>query len=314
MDAIKKMLEHETAGDPIRGLKWTRKTTQKIADQLASLGIHVGRSTVGRLLRMMKFSLKVNQKSIGAGRNPERNKQFEHIGGERRHAEATGIPVISVDAKKREMVGPFKNAGAAWCQQARQVNDHDFRSMAEGVAVPYGIYDVGANRGFVCVGVASNTAQLAVDSIERWWRAEGRERYANADELLILADGGGSNGSRCRLWKSVLQEKLCDRHGISVTVAHYPPGASKWNPIEHRLFSEISKNWAGVPLESYETVLNYIRTTETTTGLKVRAQLVTKQYKTKIKVSDERMKQINITPNDILPQWNYTVNPTSQTS
>ena len=308
-DAIRKLLEHETAGDPVRGLKWTRKTTQKIADAPAPLGIQVASTTVGRLLKAMDFSLKVNQKSIGAGRNPDRNTQFEYIGGARRNAEAAGIPVISVDAKKRELVGAFKNAGAAWCHEARQVNDHDFPSLAQGVAVPYGIYDTGANRGFVCVGVSGNTAQFAADAIERWWRAEGRQRYADAGELLILADGGGSNGCRCRLWKSALQETLCDRHGIVVTVAHYPTGASKWNPIEHRLFSAISRNWAGVPLESYETVLNYIRTTKTTPGLRVRAQLVTREYETRIRVSDERMNQLNITPHDILPKWNYTLRP-----
>lgn len=314
MDAIKKLLKHETAGDPVKGLKWTRKTTQKIADELRSLGIRVGRTTVGRLLKAMKYSLKVNQKSIGAGKNPQRNEQFEYIGRQRKKAAALGIPVISVDSKKKEAVGPFKNPGATWRQQAHQVNDHDFRSLAEGMAVPYGIYDVEANRGFVCVGASSDTAQFAADSIERWWRAEGRERYAGADELVILADGGGSNGSRCRLWKSALQEKLCDRHGISVTVAHYPPGASKWNPIEHRLFSEISKNWAGEPLDSYETILKFIRTTKTRTGLTVRSQLVTKQYEKRIRVSDERMKQLNITAHEILPKWNYTLRPILESS
>ena len=309
MDAIKKLLKHETAGDPVRGLKWTRKTTKKVADELRSLGIDVGRTTVGRLLKAMKYSLKVNQKNIGAGKNPERNAQFEYISRQRKKAAAVAIPVISVDSKKKETVGPFKNPGATWRQQAHQVNDHDFRSLAEGMAVPYGIYDVEANRGFVCVGASSDTPEFAVECIVKWWRAEGRERYAGANELVILADGGGSNGSRCRLWKSALQEKLCDRHGISVTVAHYPPGASKWNPIEHRLFSEISKNWAGEPLDSYETILKFIRTTKTRTGLKVRSQLVTKQYERRIRVSDERMKQLNITPHETLPKWNYTLSP-----
>jgi len=314
MDAIKKLLEHETAGDPVSGLKWTRKTTQKVADELKSMGIRVGRTTVGKLLRKMSYSLKVNQKKIGAGKDPGRNEQFEYISSQRKQAAAEGIPVISVDTKKKEPVGLFKNPGATWRQAARQVNDHDFRSLAEGMAVPYGIYDVEANRGFVCVGASSDTGQFAVDSIERWWRAEGRERYAGANELVILADGGGSNGFRCRLWKTALQEKFCDRHGISVTVAHYPPGASKWNPIEHRLFSEISKNWAGEPLESYETVLKFIRTTKTVTGLKVRSQLVTKQYKKGIRVSDERMEQLNMTSHETLPKWNYTLSPVLKSS
>ena len=314
MDAIKGLLEHETAGDPVSGLKWTRKTTQKVADELKSLGIRVGRTTVGRLLKKMKYSLKANQKKIAAGNGPDRNEQFEYISRRRKQAAAEGIPAISVDTKKKELVGPFKNPGATWRQQAHLVNDHDFRSAATAMAVPYGIYDVEANRGFVCVGVSYDTPQFAADSIERWWRAEGRERYRDATELFILADGGGSNGFRCRLWKSALQKDLCDRHGISVTVAHYPSGASKWNPIEHRLFSEIAKNWAGEPLDSLETILKFIRTTKTTTGLKVRSRLVTKQYNKGIRVSDERMEQLNMTKHDILPKWNYTLSPILENS
>ena len=309
MDAIKKLLEHETAGDPMSGLKWTRKTTQKIADELKSLGIDVGRTTVGKLLKKMKYSLKVNQKNIGAGKDPDRNEQFEYISRQRKQAALEGIPIISVDTKKKEMVGPFKNPGAAWRQEAQQVNDHDFRSMAIGMAAPYGLYDVEANRGFVCVGTSYDTPEFAAECVVKWWRDEGIKRYPDASKVLILADGGGSNGARCRLWKSALQEKLCDRFGVSVTVAHYPPGASKWNPIEHRLFSEISKNWAGEPLDSYETILKFIRTTRTKTGLKVRSQLVDKQYKKGIRISDERMETLNMTRPDILPKWNYTLSP-----
>jgi len=309
MDSIKRLLEHETAGDPVSGLKWTRKTTQKVADELKSLGICVGRTTVGKLLKKMKYSLKVNRKKIGAGKDPDRNEQFEYITRQRKQAAAKGIAVISVDTKKKEMVGPFKNPGAAWRQQAHRVNDHDFRSAAKGVAVPYGIYDIEANRGFVCVGTSYDTPEFAVECIVKWWRDEGRGRYPDTAGVLILADGGGSNGSRCRLWKSALQQKLCDRFGVSVTVAHYPPGASKWNPIEHRLFSEISKNWAGEPLKSYETILKFIRTTKTTTGLKVRSRLIPKQYKKGIRISDERMEQLNMTQHEILSKWNYTLRP-----
>ena len=309
MDAIKRLLEYETAGDPVSGLKWTRKTTQKVADELKSLGIRVGRTTVGRLLKKMKYSLKVNQKKIGAGKDPDRNEQFEYITRQRKQAAAQGIAVISVDTKKKEMVGSFKNPGAAWRQQAHRVNDHDFRSAAKGMAVPYGIYDIEANRGFVCVGTSYDTPEFAVECIVKWWRDEGRRRYPDTADVLILADGGGSNGSRCRLWKSALQQKLCDRFGVSVTVAHYPPGASKWNPIEHRLFSEIGKNWAGEPLKSYETILKFIRTTKTTTGLKVRSRLIPKQYKKGIRISDERMEQLNMTKHEILPKWNYTLSP-----
>lgn len=314
MDAINKLIEHETAGDPMNALKWCRKTTQKIANELKSLGIVVGRTTVGKLLKKMKYSLKVNQKKIGAGNDPGRNEQFEYIGQQRKQAAAQGIPVISVDTKKKEMVGLFKNPGAAWCQEARQVNDHDFRSTAKGMAVPYGIYDEQANRGFMCVGTSYDTPEFAVENIVKWWRDEGVKRYPNTPEVLILADGGGSNGARCRLWKSALQQKLCDRFGLSVTVAHYPPGASKWNPIEHRLFSEISKNWAGEPLDSYETILKFIRTTRTKTGLKVRSRLVSKQYKKGIRISDERMEMLNMTRHDTLPKWNYTLSPMQNSS
>ncbi len=314
MDAIKRLLEHETAGDPVSGLKWTKKTTQKVADELKSLGIDVGRTTVGRLLKKMKYSLKVNQKKIGAGNDPDRNEQFEYISRQRKQAAAQGIPVISVDTKKKETVGQFKNPGATWRQEAQQVNDHDFRSAAKGMAVPYGIYDIEANRGFVCVGVSYDTPEFAVECIVKWWRDEGRRQYPDTADVLILADGGGSNGFRCRLWKSALQEKLCDRHGISVTVAHYPPGASKWNPIEHRLFSEMTKNWAGEPLVSYETIVKFARTTKTTTGLKVRSRLVTKQYKKGIRISDERMEQLNMTQHEILSKWNYTLSPIPEAS
>ena len=314
MDAIKGLLEDETAGDPVSGLKWTRKTTRKVADELKSLGIRVGRTTVGKLLKKMEYSLKVNQKKIGAGKDPDRNEQFEYISRQRKQAAAEGIPVISVDTKKKEKVGLFKNPGATWRQEAQQVNDHDFRSTAIGMAVPYGIYDIEANRGFMCVGMSYDTPEFAVECIVKWWRDEGGRRYPNTPQVLILADGGGSNGFRCRLWKSALQEKLCDRFGLSVTVAHYPPGASKWNPIEHRLFSEISKNWAGEPLDSYETILKFIRTTKTTTGLKVRSRLVSKQYKKGIRVSDERMEQLNMTRQEILPKWNYTLSPILESS
>jgi len=309
IDAIQGLLEHETAGDPVSGLKWTRKTTQKVADALKSLGICIGPTTAGRLLKKMDYSLKVNHKKIGAGNDPDRNEQFEYISRQRKEAAAEGIAVISVDTKKKETVGQFKNPGATWRQQAHRVNDHDFRSAATGMAVPYGIYDDQANRGFVCVGTSYDTPEFAVECIVKWWRDEGRRRYPDTADVLILADGGGSNGFRCRLWKSALQHKLCDRFGVSVTVAHYPSGTSKWNPIEHRLFSEISKNWAGEPLNSYETILKFIRTTKTTTGLKVRSRLMPKQYEKGIRVSDERMAQLNIVGHDTLPKWNYTINP-----
>jgi hypothetical protein len=303
-------MKYETAGDPMGGLKWTRKTTRKIARELCSLGIRISANTVRRVLKKMGYSLRVNRKEIASANSAERNDQFLYMNGIRERFAQEGKPEISVDAKKKELVGNFKNAGALWSRGSIRVNDHDFRSMADGVAVPYGIYERRANRGMVFVGTSHDTPAFAVESIGQWWTLEGMQRYPQADHLLILADGGGSNGARCRAWKEKIQSELCDRHGISVTVCHYPTGASKWNPIEHRLFSAISKNWAGHPLDSYETILNYISTTRTDTGLEVQAHLVAKEYCTGEKVSDERMGQLNLLRHDTLPNWNYTLAPT----
>ena len=220
--------------------------------------------------------------------------------------------MIAVDTKKKELVGNFRNSGSAWSRQAVAVNDHDFRSTASGMAIPYAIYDVGANRGFVCVGTSYETPQFATDSVASWWRHEGQSRYLGAKRLLILADGGGGNGFRCRAWKLGLQEKLCDRFGLTVTVCHYPPGASKWNPADHRLFSEISKNWAGRPLDSYETVLKYIRTTKTATGLRVRALLVRKRYRKGIQIQKQHMAAVKLRRHPCLPEWSYTIRPRKQ--
>ena len=268
--------------------------------------------TVARLLNQMDFSRRVNQKKLSrvSGVSPEeRDAQFVRIAEIREHCAAKGLPLISVDTKKKELVGRFKNAGAAWNRQPVLVNDHDFRSDAEGIAVPYGIYDLLANRGTVFVGTSYDTPEFAVDSIEGWWRYEGQRRYGRTAHLAILADGGGSNGPTCRAWKHGLHRQLCERHGLTVTVAHYPSGASKWNPIEHRLFSEISKNWAGRPLDSYKTILNYIRTTRTTTGLRLRAHLVRKRYEKGIRISDTVIRQLPITNDSALARWNYTLSP-----
>lgn len=301
-------MEHETAGDPMTSLKWTRKTTEKIAYELKKLGIDVCAKTVGRILKELGYSLKVNHKKIASGSSPERDEQFEQIAFHRQHFAAHGTPVISVDTKKKELVGNFKNPGTAWNKEAVAVNDHDFRSQGLGMAAPYGIYDVQANRGSVFVGTSHDTPQFAVSAIEKWWRYDGQHRYSNANELLILADCGGSNGYRCRAWKYELQQ-LCNSHKLTITVSHYPPGASKWNPIEHRLFSEISKNWAGRPLETFTTLKNYISTTATTTGLSVKAYIDSKDYAKGIKITDEQMSRLNIKKHDTLPKWNYTLSP-----
>ena len=307
--AIQQVMEHETAGDPMTGLKWTHRTTEKIARELAMAGIQVSRTTVSRLLKTMGFSLRVNHKSLASVSCEDRDAQFAHIHRIREDFTRTREPIISVDTKKKELVGNFKNPGVAWRDEPLRVKDHDFRSEAEGLAVPYGIYDLQANRGYVCVGNSRDTPEFAVDAIETWWQHEGKPRHPHAQRLLILADSGGSNSARSRLWKARLQEQLADRHGLAVTVGHYPPGTSKWNPIEHRLFSAISKNWAGRPLDSFETIVNYIRTTTTTTGLRVEACRLCKDYEKGIKVSDKEMKALSITTDDSLPRGNYTITP-----
>ena len=309
IDRIAELMKHETAGDPMCGLKWTRKTTDKVASELRTAGIGVSPNTVGRLLKQMGYSLRVNHKQLSrvCKTAPEdRDAQFMHIAQLREHCAVRGLPLISVDTKKKELVGRFKNPGAAWNREPVQVNDHDFPSDASGKAIPYGIYDVLANRGTIYVGTSFDTAEFAIDAIEAWWLSEGRHRYDAANELTILADGGGSNGSTNRLWKHRLH-RFAEHHGLLVTVAHYPPGASKWNPIEHRLFSEISKNWAGRPLDSFDTVLNYIRTTKTKSGLEVRAHLLDRHYDKGIKITDAEMRGIFITWHESLPRWNYTL-------
>ncbi len=291
------------------GLKWSRRTTIKVAGELQSLGIEVCARTVAKLLKKMGFSLRVNHKKVSSTRDKQRDAQFSEIADLRERFAAQGLPLISVDTKKRELIGCFKNAGTSWEAEPVLVNDHDFRSDAIGIAIPYGVYDLLANRGTVFVGTTYDTPDFAVDCVEKWWRTEGRKRHNGANHLAILADAGGSNSATSRAWKHALQTRLCNGHGISVTVAHYPAGASKWNPIEHRLFSEISKNWAGCPLDSYETALKYIRTTKTATGLRVRADLVRKAYKKGVKVTDAQIKELDITFAEHLPRWNYTLRP-----
>lgn len=310
IDRIAELMALETAGDPMSALKWTRKTTNKVASELRQLGITVSPNTVARLLRTMGYSLRVNHKQLSrvCKTAPElRDAQFRRIAQLRADCAEGGLPIISVDAKKKELVGLFKNPGAAWRRQAHLVNDHDFASEADGRVIPYGIYDLLANRGTVYLGTSIDTADFAVDAIEAWWISEGRQRYQAAAELTILADGGGSNGATNRLWKQRLHS-FAQRHGVTVTVAHYPPGASKWNPIEHRLFSEISKNWAGRPLDSYETILNYLRTTRTKAGLEVQAHMLDRHYDKGRKVSDTELRRIPITWGS-LSRWNYTINP-----
>jgi len=314
MNAIADIMKYETAGDPVSGCKWTRKTTGKIARELKRMGICVSANTVGRLLKKMDYSLRRNLKSLESGlRNPpaprQRDQQFRYIRSRIKHYAAHGLPVISVDTKSRELIGPFHQPGRQWYQQPVAVLDHDFPSDAKGLAIPYGIYDFCCNEGFVNLGTSRDTAEFAVGSIRKWWQMIGSVKYPKADHLLILADCGGSNGYRTRLWKQQLQVSFADRFKVYVKVCHYPPGTSKWNPIEHRMFCFISNNWAAHPLTDYETVLKFIRTTKTCAGLKIRAALHTKQYQRGIRICDSQMKEVNLKHYTQRPNWNYSVSP-----
>lgn len=298
--------------------KWVRSSLRHLSGQLAQAH-SVSHTTVGRLLEQLDYSLKANVKRLTGAAHPDRDQQFQHIEGQKRAFLQAGLPVISVDlstgpqvdTKKKELIGHFKNAGRRWCQSAEAVNEHDFEQDALGKAVPYGIYDLHHNQGYVYVGHSADTPQFAVEAIAAWWQTEGRPAFPTADKLLILCDAGGSNGYRPRLWKQQLQEQLADQPGLAVTVCHYPTGASKWNPIEHRLFGPISMNWAGVPLCTFDTLLAYLRGTATETGLKVKAFLVDKVYEKGLKVSDAVMKSLNLERHAICPDWNYTLRPRS---
>lgn len=301
-----------TAGDPITGLKWTRKTTAKLSAELRKLDIQVSARTVARLLDGLDYRLRVNHKKLSSGSTQtrsQRNQQFLYIEKMRRSFEKRGLPVISVDTKKKELIGCFKNPGAVWAKLATPVNDHDFRSDASHIASPYGVFEPLANRGHLFVGTSHDTPGFAVDCVSRWWTTEGRSHYPQADKLLILADTGGSNGSRCRAWKHGLMTKLSEPKGLEITVCHYPPGASKWNPIEHRLFSQISKNWAGEPLLTLQTMLNFIRTTKTETGLRVRATLMKGNYPKDLKPTAAEMATLSLLPHKVFPELNYTIAP-----
>jgi hypothetical protein len=297
-----------TAGDPISGLRWTHKATRNLAAELQHQGFAISHRTVGRLLRQCGYSLRTNRKRLARTHEPERDRQFRLIARWRRRFLQRGWPVLSVDTKKKELIGDFKNAGACWRQQPRAVLDHDFPQWALGRAIPYGIYHENRNRGYVVVGTSCETSAFAIAAIRAWWLESGRWCHPQARRWLLEADCGGANGNRRWAWKVGLQQ-LADEFGVTITVVHYPPGASKWNRIEHRMFSLISANWAGQPLESYETVLNYIRTTTSRTGFRCRASLDTTKYDTKVKVSTEEKATVRLKRHRVLPQWNYTIRP-----
>jgi hypothetical protein len=290
------------------GQKWTRRSLLYLSNNLSKQGHEASPKTVGRLLRDQEITPKANRKDDTGPSHPDRNRQFLQIQEKREEFTNAGLPIVSIDGKKKELVGNFKNPGAAWCKKAESVNVYDFLHDAECRATPYGVYDVNRNRAMVAVGTSADTGQFAVDSLQHWWRQEGRQAYPSADRLLLLADGGGSNGHRPRLFKSELQ-KFANASGLALTVCHYPTGASKWNPVEHRLFSAISINWAGKPLRSLSTMLSYIRGTTTRAGLRVRAWLNEKVYPKKVKISNAEMKSLNLERMALCPNWTYVIRP-----
>jgi len=310
LKVLKEIMDETTAGDPMSLLKWTSKSTYQIKDQLQRLGYSITEDTVGRMLKEMGYSLQANVKVKEGGTHKDRDSQFRYINDLAKEFMGWGDPVISIDAKKKERVGDFKNPGRRWRPKGspEEVNVYDYPSLSKGTAIPYGAYDIQKNNGVVNVGISHETAEFAVESIRRWWKQFGSHQYPNTKRMLICADGGGSNGSRNRAWKFYLQ-LLSDEISLSIAVCHYPPGTSKWNKIEHRMFSFISMNWRGQPLVNLETVVNMISATTTKSGLRIKAFLDTKYYKTGIRISDKQMKALNLSPHNLHPQWNYTIGP-----
>jgi transposase len=308
---IESLLADETAGDPMSERKWLRRTVRYLKKRLKKAGYLLSRSTVWRLLKELGYTLQGNRKAESGPPHPDRDRQFRYIQRVKKLFAQAGHPVISVDSKKKELIGNFNNPGRRWKRQAERVKVHDFRPKGGIRAVPYGIYDLVHNRGFVYIGISADTAEFAVEALVRWWQLPDRPTFADETKLLILCDGGGSNGYRLRLWKQQLQQRLADQLGLAVMVCHYPTGASKWNPIEHRLFSYISLNWAGQPLRSLKKMLALIGDPVTETGLRVKAFLLEGEFKTKIKVSDRQMAALNLPRRKLCPNWNYMIKPRS---
>lgn len=307
---LENLISPTERGDPESPLRWTSKSVRHLAQELKRMGHQASHQTVAQLLHDLGYSLQGNRKTLEGSNHPDRDAQFEHINSQAQEYLETSNPVISVDTKKKELVGEFKNGGREWHPQgmAPKVKVHDFVDPELGRAVPYGVYDVAGNSGWVSVGVDHDTSSFAVETIRRWWYSMGSERYPDAKRLLITADGGGSNGSRVRLWKLELQA-LADELGLSITVSHFPPGTSKWNKIEHRLFSFISQNWRGKPLISHEAIVDLIASTTTQKGLLVRAQLDTRKYPAGRKVSEQEIAQLDLRRDDFHGEWNYTLFP-----
>ncbi len=310
LEDLRRLLEPATMGDPVRPLLWVSKSHAKLAAALCAMGHQIGKSSIPKLLGLLKYRRQANRKTLEGSRNPDRDAQFEHINAAVISTQTAGQPVISIDTKKKELIGRYKNAGSDYrpegCPDAVKV--HDFVDDELGKVVPYGVYDIAANAGCVSVGIDNDTAQFSVNSIRRWLDVMGRERYPNTNRLMITADGGGSNGSRVRLFKVELQ-KLADETGMTLQVCHFPPGTSKWNKVEHRLFCHITQTWRGKPLTSRLAVVELIAATTTTTGLKVHCELDPRSYPKGIKVTDDEMSSLNITGDKFHPEWNYTIAP-----
>jgi transposase len=308
---LEEIVDPTTRGDPESPLRWTCKSVRKIADALADKGYPIGRQSVAKILHELDYSLQANRKtSEGKKDHPDRDKQFQNINTTAKRFLRKSLPVISVDTKKKELIGKYKNAGHEWEKKRKPVKvlSHDFPDPKVPKAVPYGVYDVGKNVGWVNIGMAADTAEFAVESINQWWKKMGQKRYPKARELYICADSGGSNGYRIHLWKYEIQ-KFCDREGLKVTVSHYPPGTSKWNKIEHRLFSYITRNWRGRPLIDYRTIVDLIASTTTKTGLTVKVRLDKRCYKKGIKVSAKEIERLNIKRSAFHGEWNYSISP-----
>ena len=310
LDDLRSLVEPTTRGDPQSPLLWTSKSVRNLAEGLGRMGHTIGRTLVGKLLHQLDYSLQGNRKTREGSDHVDRDAQFHYINDRVKEALASGNPAISVDTKKKELVGDFRNAGREWRPKGspEEVRVHDFVIPELGRAVPYGVYDIAGNTGWVSVGIDHDTAAFATNAIRSWWQLMGRARYPKAKSLLITADGGGSNGSRVRLWKLELQ-KLADELDVPITVCHLPPGTSKWNKIEHRLFSFITSNWRGKPLVSHQVIVQLIAATTTRTGLKVRCQLDPMTYPAGVKVSDDELAAVNIVRHEFHGEWNYTISP-----
>jgi hypothetical protein len=306
--ALERMLSDEVAGDPMGCQKWVRSSLRHLSKHLKEKGHQAGIGTVARLLRKMGYSLRVNKKKQAGAQHPDRDQQFRYIAVLKAQFLGEGLPVISIDTKKKELIGNYRREGESWRRKPIEVDSY-FASYAQCVAVPFGIYDIAQNTGYVTVGISNNTSEFAVNCLESWWSLHGRSAYPHGDRLLVLADGGGANGYNLRTWKKDLQDRLCDAFGLTVTLSHYPPGCSKWNPVEYRLFSHISINWAGQPLRNLDVMLAFIRGTTTTAGLKVEARLDQGIYRKGRKVTDRQLKELALSTHDVCPRWNYTLTP-----